>query len=389
MAGQPDGKGVAILLLLIALFMILYILLLPPEQREDILNQSVSNGVSEENVQTKVLFIETPGEIYPTKEDTVVHEMSPANIFIKSDPKTSILADSLEISKSLISNKPQTLTFDVEDISNLKDILLFFSVADTKGKLIVKINDHQIFDGEIGNVETIKLPINYINKKNKLELKASSPGIFIFSRNHHSLEEIGIKETYQLTNPKEERIFSIPKYEASSMQKAVLSYQIYCNKLEKNTTPFKIFVNDNLVLDKLLPCMGSTESLEIDKSKLKEGTNDLEFNIGEGDFQLSKIELRTELKEKQYPTYHFEIQNDDYKFVEQNKADINLRLEMNEEGRKISRVILNNKEIVVDTENELFTRDVSSFVNEGENIIKIIPQNTFSIDKLELKLEEN
>ena len=55
-----DDVGFAILLLLIALFMILYILLLPPEQRDDILNQSVSNGLTEDDVQTKVLFVEKP-----------------------------------------------------------------------------------------------------------------------------------------------------------------------------------------------------------------------------------------------------------------------------------------------------------------------------------------
>jgi len=384
-----DGKGVAILLLLIALFMVLYILLLPPEQRDYLLNDTIGGSTKGEDFNPKIVLIENPGYVNPNKESSVRHDLSSINLFIKSEPTSKKLADNLEISKSIINNKPYVLTFDVDDKSNLKDMILFFSVEDSKGNLIVRLNNNIIYDGKTKSAETIKLPINFIKEDNTLEIRSSSPGLFFWRKNFYILNNIGIKETYQLTNPKEERIFSIPKYEITSLSNAKLIYQYYCSDLEKDLTTLKIFLNEKNILDKLTGCSGGSESVEIDKTYFKEGNNQIEFVIGEGDFQFSNVYIESELKEKVYPVYHFEIDEDDFDFLQSGDAEARLRISMNEDIRKRVSILINNKEINVDTNENEFSREITSYVENGDNILRIIPQNTFYLDELEIKLLES
>ncbi len=387
--GDYDGKGVAILLLLIALFMVLYMLLLPPEQRDELLNESIGNGISEDDISTKVLLKESPEDVYPTMESSILHEINPINLFIKSKPVTNLLIDTLEVKRTLFSNKPQRLTFDVEDLTNLEDILLFFTVEESKGDLIVELNDMLVFDGKTQDVETIKLPLNYIEKNNVLDIRAGSPGLLFWSSNFHAINDLSIKETYQLTNPKEERIFSMPKYEQDNLKNAVLTYQYYCNALNKDITNLKILLNNHIILDKTIRCTGGSESIEIDRQFFKEGNNKIEFTVGDGDFQFSKIRLDTELGKSVFPTYHFDIKDSDFDYVEADMADVIFNLDLRDGNRKKARIIVNNKELIMDTEENSYSKDISSYVEEGDNLIKIVPQSAFYISDLEIKFQES
>ena len=65
-----DGRYVAILVILIAFFMVLYILFVPPETRDEILNQNIA-GVTPGTTTTtggEELLAVSPGELAPRKE---------------------------------------------------------------------------------------------------------------------------------------------------------------------------------------------------------------------------------------------------------------------------------------------------------------------------------
>lgn len=384
--GQESGAGVAVLLLLIALFMILYILLLPPEERENILNQSIpKEGGTSEEVTPSVLLSENPGEVFPTKESDIVHDISPINIFIKTEPTTRLLANTLEISRGLFSSKPQILTFPIEDLTNIKSAILFFSVKEAKGNLEIWLNNHIIEDSKLEGAQTIDLPVNYLKKDNTLELKASNPGILFFMKNYYNLESIGIKESYEKINPKEDRSFSVPEYEKNSLQKSTLKYQIYCNKLDKETD-FRIYLNDKDVLSKIVSCIAGSEELDLPIEKISKGTNKLTFMIGDGDFQISQIKVEDELKEKSNPVYHFDVDESNYDDVSGDLAHVIVHLKLAGTNKK-AEIIINNKQFSIDTNDNEYSKDISEFINEGDNFIKIVPKNTFTIDLLEVKVQ--
>ncbi|MBU0962565.1 MAG: hypothetical protein KKD48_01530 [Nanoarchaeota archaeon] len=382
---QESGSAIAVLVLLIALFMLLYVLLLPPEQREDILNQTISKNGDSNQINPVVLLSESPGELFPNKEGNIKHDISSLNIFVKDEPQTNRLANALEISRSLFSSKPQTVTFQIDDLTNIKSVILFFSVAKASGNLQIWLNDNIVLDKKVEGVQTIELPTNYLKRNNILELKVSGPGLLFFTKNSYELEDIGIKETFEVINPKEERIFTISETEKAGLQKAILKYQIYCNGLDNGNTDFKILLNDKQVISKIISCIGGSEEVELPNENIKEGTNKLTFIIGEGDFLLSQINVETELKEKSNPTYHFDINNDDYDNIINGGADVTLRIT----GAKTKKanLIINDKKILMDTSEDTFSKDIRDYVNEGDNFIKIIPINTFTMDLLEVKIQ--
>ncbi|MDD5650353.1 MAG: hypothetical protein PHF86_08055 [Candidatus Nanoarchaeia archaeon] len=384
---QDTGSGVAVLILLITLFMILYILLLPPTERENVLNQTIGEKEGTSNLELKTLLSESPGQLTITSDNNGIHDISAINIFIKSEPITTKLSNNLEISKGAFSSKPQTLTFDVEDLSNLKSAILFFSVNSGKGNLEIWLNDNIIFDKNVNGVQTIELPTNYIRKNNVLELKVSNPGILFFLKNRYELETIGIKKTYQLINPKETRSFSVTSLEKITLQKVILEYQIYCNKLDKGTTDFEILLNDKSVISKAITCIGGSEKVELPIEYINNGNNILTFSIGAGDFQFSQIKVGMESEEKLQPTYHFEINNNEYLDIVNGNMDITLKLKLPETENKKATIYINDKQFIMETNKNEFLKDIKDYINEGDNFIKIVPRNDLRIDLLEVKLQ--
>ena len=97
-----DGGNVAILIILIALFMVLYLLFVPPEVRDDLLGESSSNsGSSSSSSERAELLAESPGILYPTKTQIGVHDIANMNLFLKTQPKVTDLAQNLIIKNSL------------------------------------------------------------------------------------------------------------------------------------------------------------------------------------------------------------------------------------------------------------------------------------------------
>jgi len=392
---QDSAKGAAVLILLIAIFTVLYLLLLPPAEREAVLNQTVDEGdiddaASEESSSAKTIMIENPGTVYKTEESKVIHDINSVNLFIKEQPVTTLLYDSFIISKSLFSEIFQDQTFTLEDINNLKNIVLYFTVKDADGKLEIRLNNNVVFLDEIpevGIVKLIDLPINQIKEENKIKFSVSSPGIKFWSTNAYKLEDVGLKKTFEEVNPKEERTFTLSSEEKQYIETARLSYSLYCNSLEgEEYTEFKIFVNQKSMLSKTIHCIGGAESIEIPIEYMYEGKNTLLFMIEKGDFLISKIKVESQTKKETYPTYHFNLDSDEYEDITGDKKDLMLRLDLIGDSKK-ARIQINSKYINLDTTEDEYSKDISSFAEEGDNLIKLIPSETFTIEALKINLE--
>jgi hypothetical protein len=333
--------------------------------------------------------VESPGKVYKTTEKTVIHDINPLNLFIREEPVTTLLYNSFVISKSLFSEMFQDLTFTLEDLSNLKNVVLYFTVEKAKGRLEIRLNNNIIFLDEIpevGIVKLLDLPLNQLEEENKLKFSVSSPGLKFWSTNAYKLEQIGVKKTFEEINPKEERTFTLTAEEKEALEKARLSYSIYCNNLDEDSTQFKIFINQKNILSKMIHCMGGSESIEVPIEYLLEGSNKLLFMIEKGDFLISKIKLETETKKKVDLTYHFDLDSDEYEDIKSNEKDLVLKLDLRGNLKK-ARIQINNKYINLDTREDEYTKDISTYVEEGDNLIKIFPSETFTIETLKISLE--
>lgn len=377
--------SVAVLIALIALFIVAYVLFLPPGEREKLLNQT-TNG---DTLDGRTLLLESPGLVSPSEKGKLEHNINDVNLFVKTEPVVVDLAKSLSISKSLFGSNSQELSFNVEDLTDLDRAILSFTVSNPKGELIVELNGQKVFQQKIrtSSVEVISLPVDLLRKVNNLRMYASSPGIAFWAENHYTLNEVKIIEYFERENSQEERTFVMSNNEFENAQSVSLDYSIFCNSLE-GAAVFKVYLNDKLILPQTLNCITSSPSLDLDLDDLKEGQNTLRFVIDRGDFLISNMKVITKTTGAAIWSRTFSINSDDFDMVTSGEFRVILKLSLETKGTKQAKIEINEDSFTLDTTSDTFSKDISDFVEKGENIIRIIPDEDFSINTLRISLQE-
>lgn len=391
--GAEEGKAVGVLILIIALFMVLYIIFIPPEEREQLLypNATLQEGTTA--VEKLELLAESPGFVSPLKQEITEHNLMPVNLYIKSEPKTITLAQSLSITKGLFSKSFPTLYFNL-DMKDLKKVTLFFSVSKASGDLRISVNGNQFYSEELKpGVKIIEIPLSFLAEKNNaLIFSVSSPGIAFWSSNSYILNDLGLKQEFELINSKEERTFTISQQEKDSLQSAVLSFFQLCNmKIPKQLAPLKIYFNDNPipVISTKIRCISQEQTIELKPEDFESGPNKLSFVLEEsGDFSFNELKVLAEAKQTDYPSYTFGISKNQYDDIKAGtkKIQIELYLEDNKKSKN-ARISLNSGDIFMQEKSSEFKYDIKDYVEQGSNFIRIVPNNEFVITGLKVTLE--
>jgi hypothetical protein len=381
---QTQAGSIAVLIILIALFMTLYLLFLPAKDRAELLgqNKTVSEEENKTTLKADYLLSQSPGLLKPFESDTEKHKIDAVNLFLKDEPEVIDLANSIFVSKSLLKEDVQELKFNIEDLENLQKVSLFFLVNEYQGDLIVFLNGIQIFSGEAKGLQNLVLPKDLLQETNKLLFKVSSPGLNVFGRNEYALTSLKVRQNFQLTNTKEERTFVLSSNELD--EDAKLNFFLFCNKAA--TTRLRVFLNNEEIANELLACKSSEKNIDLDKDFLKEGRNTLLFEIDKGDYLINDIIVETKLAEGGAKVYRFAISEKEYdKILDDNEVMLNMQFTGNDVKKAIINV--NGKEFTVDTEEYEFERPITSFIKEGNNYIKITPETEFDLEFLEIKIE--
>lgn len=381
-APQSSTQWVAALVSLIALYLLIYFFLLPKETQKELLGEKeTAEGETQKEV-VKTLLMETPGMVYPYTKETSEKKISSVNLFstLKTDVKT--LANSLSISSSIITKNAQELNFELTDLESVKKLDLFFDVREHKGDLVVSINDNEIFSGEVRGAYDlpIELPIEYLQAKNVLRIQATSPGWKFLTTNYYTLRDVKIIKNYQVENKRESRSFVLD--EKKKISDAKISFFVNCLEIGYDQGTLKVDVNRFNIYTSRVICDAGLREIDIPLDYLNNGQNMLQFEIDKGDYIIEQIELESRLESEEFPTYYFMLNED-----ELNK-EIRLKLEFEEEVTKRATILVNGKKIYLDTKTNKYEADISDWLREGENYIKIIPNIEFNLMHLEVSLVE-
>ena len=184
---ESETVHVTGLVILIAILIILYMLLIPPEAQRDILEKGGledkayiepaqnSNSLTQTK-GTKNILLESPGLVFPDSSKKETIKIPSVNLFSVTSQKIINLVNSLSVSRSLFSNNFQDISFKLDDLENLKGIKLFFNTLNSKGNLIIYLNNNIIFKGLASNeVLPLEIPVSNLNNQNILRFEVSSP----------------------------------------------------------------------------------------------------------------------------------------------------------------------------------------------------------------------
>src|SRR3989344_1746759 len=200
---QTSAGSIAVFIVLIALFMVLYLIFIPPADRERLLqlNKTSEEGTTDNGKTGQVsnsLLPQTPGLLKPSEEDESKHEIDSVQLYLKDEPMTDDIANSLTVSRTRFKTETKQLRFNIDDIDNLDKVSLFFFVKEANGNLIIELNNVEIFNQKASGLEDIILPRDLLEENNVLLFTTSSPSFF--GKTIYELSEIKIRQNFELTN---------------------------------------------------------------------------------------------------------------------------------------------------------------------------------------------
>ena len=292
------------------------------------------------------------------------------------------MATSITVSNGAFGDEVRKLSFNSEDLDNLNKATLFFSVRTGEDRLIIKLNNFEIFNEKVEGLQSINLPLDLLRDANVLEFEVSGPGINIFDVNEYSLRDIKVRQSFELTNTGEKRNFVLSAAEKGN---AILNYAIFCNSAGKNNRLI-ISVNNKEITNEVIACRTASRSIDINSRDLLEGDNEIFFQIDEGDYLLNDIKIEVKSEEGGTLEYKFSINDNEFEDITADLKSVVLNMEFSDEESHNALLSVNGDEFTLDIEDDTYSKDITRFVKKGNNNIKITPQNEFDLGLLEIKL---
>jgi len=386
---KAQATAVATFVLILALFMLAYVLLLPEEERQELIDGDESDDEDEdEEGEGQNLLYTSPGLVYTYEKNELSIPVSPVSLYAKTEEEVKELAAKITVSKSWFSDNPETLTFSIDDKDSLKESQLFFFVNSGEGTIYIKFNGYTVFEGEIGSTDSpINLPIDRVRTSNILKIGLVSGD---FSGDSYTLSSISIKKKYKSEKSSEQRNFHLTSGEKAGLKKATMTYFVNCLKIDpKEQGDLTVTLNGRELFTEHVFCDAGTQTQSLNKAYLISGRNILEFKITKGEYNVEGIEMELETKEKYYPQYNFELSDDGYEDIEDEEKDVFMLFKFpDDEDRKKATITINEYQVSFDTYDASYKRKISSYLERGTNYIKIIPKVNFEINSLKVYITE-
>lgn len=376
--GQTFRASAPLLILLIGAVLVLYILFLPPAQREALLSGTGGTGgggVISSGAST-VIMDKYLGTLLPSSGNAVEHPVPSTTVFVATNTKELKEIDSLLIKRSAFSRQDAEVVFTA-DTSVSKNYLLTFNVEQANGPLFISLNGHAIYERVITkrSPEPISLPREYLQAENTLTFSSGSVGWNFWSSNTYALRHVLITaDVTDYQGSTSEQHFTITPEEHQKMEKATLQFVPQCDP--KKTGRLNVALNGNSLYNGFLDC-GVLTSQDVAKELLNIGDNRISFTSSEGAYTIDRIKITSLLKQQEYPVLYFNLPPDMFEQANVFAGRVVITLRFSEgNSLKQGSIIVNGFQDTFSTKNYYYqaTLDPNVLIPNA-NSIQIVPQN--------------
>jgi len=377
------------LVAIIAGIIILYILFLPPAERESLLNDNTSseeNGGNAAASDNLTLLVENPNRLDFLKADKYDHNLQAFNLYSSTEANVLEEIDSINIRRNIFSKEFKNMTFQVLDIAHTDNILLSFNAPKRSGRLIIYLNGDLISEKEIANQNPspIVLPKKDIQKINILEFRVSGPGALFWVTNEITLEKVKITaDITDVSGLESKQFFFVTDIEKENLDQVKFKFIPDCRVTDVGLLDVSL---NNQNIYSLVPDCGMLNTVEVDPDRILSGENKLIFKTDKGNYALYSLKIETNLKELIYPTYYFELDEDNFNKIENESYNINLTITFsNDVDLKEAAIKINNHAIGINTRDMVYSRITNNYVREGNNALEFEDLKT-KLDIVELRI---
>lgn len=389
--GQAATQA-GVVVVLIAVLMVLYILFLSPTDRAELLGDDSGTGGGGTGTGSgrvrSVLFSATPGRIYPLSSDVIEHTMPSLTVFTVTNANELKRVQSLYVKNSVFSTTSKEVVFFYNP-QTTQDVKLSFNVKKQSGRLIIKLNDYDLFDGELapGSPTPITLPSDYLKEKNTITFSVSDLGGIAFWRyNEYELENVLVSaRVTDYSGAFSERHFSLSESEYANFDKALFEFIPDCPPREAGLV--QILINNRVIYTGYPDC-GVKSRVEVSQEFLKPGDNALVATTNSGSFLLDLPKLIVVPKLTSQPVFYANVpsQLNDEMYYGQRLLILTLRF-ADSTTIKRGNVEINGFKNYFETQDIIFQTEIDpEFIIPGQNAIKIMPQGS-PVDVAELRVD--
>jgi hypothetical protein len=386
-----EGGKAAGLVGLIIVVVVLYIIFLPPEERNELLGEEDNGKTSSSEKETNLtLLSENPGTIsFIGQKDA---DKSIPNIYLYKDTNAQVIEkfNDFYVRNGYFDKIRKNITFSINDLENTDNVMLSFTTAKNTGILTIKLNDEIIYEYDIStlNVNPIELKKSSLKQNNILDFSVGGVGWMFWKTNEYSFENVKvIGDITDVTGQKSRNVFTLTEAEYQNIDKSELKFVPYC-KYEGDVGVLEAFINNRNVYSAVPVCDDPVKqpfSIDI----LNSGENNVVFKSTKGSYSIEQITLELNLKETQKIIYYFELNESQYLNITKEGKNVNLYITFveDDEEKKLD-LSINGHLTSIRQDESKYKKDISHWIEEGNNYIEIRPKTTLYIVKLEIKYED-
>ncbi len=398
--GQASGAGAASLVLVILLILVFYILFLPPQEREELLEKEYENGEEvEEEGLGHVLLSEAVGRLEFISRTEYEHNIQPFYLYAVTEATVLKKINPFYVKNGVGDKQNNIVNLKLTNLENTDNILLSFSTTKHKGRLIIKLNDIIIFENEFTtvNVDPIELPKEFLQEDNILECDVSSVGWAFWKTNEYNLQNVKITGDITDVSTQESRnIFQISGTEKNNLKEVYLRFLADC--IPGQIGRLDVLLNGRDIFSGVPDCGSLSRKIYIDYVYLNSGTNSIVFKTTKGSYLINQIFIKTKLEETRTATYYFKVNSTDYENIQDNKVVPKLKIYfVEEEEDRDAKIIIAGKDskctkdldqIQDDFDDFYYWLEIKECIDKGQNYVNINPETVLNIVELRVELED-
>ncbi|MBI2103042.1 hypothetical protein HYT55_04335 [Candidatus Woesearchaeota archaeon] len=388
--GQAAGSA-AVFVAIIAALLVAFIILVNPQQRAELLGEQGTTSVGGTTVPSgslvKSLLKVAPGRIDYFSQSVIEHPLPVVTIQTRTEAKVLAEKNVVYAKNALFSDKEDTLSFSIPDLANTGNVVLGFQLQSLEGSVIVAVNGEEVLRTDAGEkIKPVLIPRNLLRDDNILTVTVSSPGAAFWRTNFVNIEHLQVvADVTSLEAQSSKNVFLLSEVEKKNLEKFVLKLRPQC--IYGKVGKLSILVNSKEVYNGLPDCDLGLLSLELSPENTRQGENEIIFSTESGLYVLNNINLISSLRSIEFPTYYFELSEEDYQKVMKNGVKARLALSfVDVVAVKEADIYFNGHRIPFDTKDVVFNVDVNDFVVQGSNAVKINPRKTLEVRELRLDL---
>ena len=383
---QAQGGGnAALLLLLIGALILFYILLLPDDDRAELLNSTDDDNDDDDRRrnQGKLLFNATPGLLLTEDEDDVKHNAGTVAVFVRSAEVNLAEASLFTIS----SARENTRSIPIRAGGVIRNAQLTFTILEGSGTLFVLVDGEEVFSGEPeGQVNPISL--KDLSPESVVQFRVDSPGWWqFFSTNAYEISNLQLIATQDTFDAQQGTTsFVVTRDEINRAESGHIAYFTSC-PANSQSGNLRVSLNGRTLFSGIADCNTAARH-ELFPQDLIEGRNELSFFTTAGSYLLDRITITIQVEDALPPTYFFNLDEDEYEDVEEERDNISIHFDfIDNNERKSFELNVNNAKFSIDTKNKSYVEDIpASAIREGANAVTLTPRRSFVLPLLEVFL---